>query len=517
MPPRASAAGSGRFVRRLCHLDERTDRDAELVQALAVSPDGRTVAAGGGKLAGGPRGAGELVLRDAATGKERFAPLRGLPTIIVGLAFSPGGDRLVSAGVRTGGRAQGRVDALGRPDRPRAGHPARARPGRPRRGLQPRRPLRGRRLRLDRDNVGGAGHVKVWEVSTGKLRPIATLTDPDHAGPVYGVAFSPDGRIAAAGVGRVRIWDVKGAGWSPGRVLAGHTGIVFAVAFRPDGKQLATAGWDRTIRLWDPDTGREVRALYGHTGFVRCLAYSPDGRRLASGSEDRSILLWDTETGRPEATFRGHQAFVMALAFHPDGRRLASGGIGPAGQDLGPGRGPAPGLPRARRLGRRPGLQPRRHAGRLGGRLRRPGLERAGLGCGHRPARSGATKGIAPPSWASGSAPTAGTSSRSVSTPRSGSGTRRPAATSPRRSTSAPPPAALDAAGAIRPDGRELADRGLRMGRSASGTWRPAGRIGPSRGTPARSSGWPTTGDGLRLASTSASGPSRPTPDPGAS
>ena len=68
------------------------DRDAELVQALAISPDGRYVAAGGGPwMDVVPEAQGELVLRDTVTGKERFAPLRGLPTIIVGLAFAPYG------------------------------------------------------------------------------------------------------------------------------------------------------------------------------------------------------------------------------------------------------------------------------------------------------------------------------------------------------------------------------------------------------------------------------------------
>ena len=68
----------------------------------ATSTDSQIAfASGGGRWPGvAPEAQGELVLRDAATGQERFAPLRGLPTIIVGLAFSPGSDRLVSAGVR---------------------------------------------------------------------------------------------------------------------------------------------------------------------------------------------------------------------------------------------------------------------------------------------------------------------------------------------------------------------------------------------------------------------------------
>ncbi len=317
------------FVRRLCHLDRRTDHNAELVLALAVSPDGRTVAAGGGNWPGHPEAKGELVFRDAATGEERFAH-RGLPTVILGLAFSPGGAQLASVGIRAGidRRAELTVWEI------RTGRALASETEAGLGALSVAYSRDGRYVAvgygLDRDNSAGTGHVVIWEVSDGgrKLKRMATL--PDRPGPINGVAFSPDGkRLAATGFETVWIWTAHKGGWGSGQteeVLRGHTGLNFAVAFRPDGQQLASAGGDRTVRLWDPNAGREVRTLYGHAGHVRCLAYSADGRLLASGSEDHSVLVWDTATGRPEATFRGHRDFVMGLAFQPDGR-LASGGI----------------------------------------------------------------------------------------------------------------------------------------------------------------------------------------------
>jgi WD40 repeat protein len=91
---------------------------------------------------------------------------------------------------------------------------------------------------------------------------LRTLTG--HAGPVRGVAFSPDGKlVVSGGVDRtVRIFDV--ATGKPIDVLSGHQDTVFAVAFSPDGKILASASADRTVRLWDVATRRLIRELVGH-------------------------------------------------------------------------------------------------------------------------------------------------------------------------------------------------------------------------------------------------------------
>ena len=244
---------------------------------------------------------------------------------------------------------------------------------------------------------GGDGTARLWDVATGER--LRTLTG--RTGEVCGVAFSPDGRLlATASLDRTaRLWDP--ATGEHGRTLTGHDSGVTGVAFSPDGRLLATAGIDRTARLWDPATGEHLRSLTGHDGPVWAVAFSPDGRLLATADIDRTARLWDPATGEHRHALTGHDGPLLVVAFSPDGHLLATAGGGRDGAAVGPGHRRATARPdRPRRRGLRCGVQP----GRAPARHRRPRHDGAAVGPSHRratarpdrPRRRGLRCGVQP-------------------------------------------------------------------------------------------------------------------------
>ncbi len=171
--------------------------------------------------------------------------------------------------------------------------------------------------------VGETGFARIY-LSAAAGPPLAL---EGHQGRVNRGSFDPSGaRVLTAGNDHTaRIWSSQDAKLL--MTLTGHVDRVMAAAWSRQGDRVVTAGWppDRTLRIWDAATGRQIRQLTG-SGSIQFLAvtFSPDGRRVISGGRDGQAEIWDVDSGRRVLSLVAHVGPVTSAVYSPDGALVAT-------------------------------------------------------------------------------------------------------------------------------------------------------------------------------------------------
>jgi WD40 repeat protein len=146
-----------------------------------------------------------------------------------------------------------------------------------------------------------------------------------HDGPVWYVAFSPNGDLVATASndGMARLWDAR-TGMPIGKPLR-HQDVVVTVAFHPDGRTLLTSSFDGTAQIWDVRTQQPTAPALKHKGRVVLAWFSPDGNMIVTGSEDKTARLWDGRTGKPIREPLPHNGNAHVAAFSPNSEMVVTG------------------------------------------------------------------------------------------------------------------------------------------------------------------------------------------------
>jgi WD40 repeat protein len=322
----ASGAGWGDQTIRLREIATGKELRRFPGRIVAFSPNGKLLACATWyeKALGARGGPDEKVVRllEAATGKE-VRQLQGHGKGILAVAFSPDGKTLAAGGIDRTVRLW-EVDT-GKEILQLKGHgpnpgPVFGEESAYRDGVTSVAFCGDSKLLA---SAGRDGAIRLWEVATGKEL---------HQFPGGSVALSPDGKLLASPA--LRLWET--ATGKELQARGGHRADVKFLAFAADGKTLTSGGWDKTIRLWETASGKELRRFDQRGDWLSSGAISANGKIVAGGMWDnearRPILrLWEAASGKELRQFGKDQEWANYLALSPDGRILAtnSGGDEP--------------------------------------------------------------------------------------------------------------------------------------------------------------------------------------------
>ena len=180
------------------------------------------------------------------------------------------------------------------------------------------------------------GFIRIWNAVTGDLHKVLA---PRSDAACHSLVWSPDGRYIATGStwGRIQIWEI-----ASGRIVRQFGEIQdIELAWSPDGRHIAAGSHYRSgsLSIFDVKTGQRVHQIQAHKGSALSVAWSPDGKTVASGGYDRTVRFWDPASGKkcfeydfdlPQAQ-RLHFSQITDVRWSPDGRTLAVFGGGSCG------------------------------------------------------------------------------------------------------------------------------------------------------------------------------------------
>ena len=284
------------------------------VNAVVYSPDGKIIATAGGRTDNTVR------LWDAVTGETK-AVLTGY-TPINAVAYSPDGKTIATGGDHYSNTLQ-LWDA--KTKKPKTTYTEHA-----------DGPLSSIVYAPDGNTIAAVGlrdnTVRLWSTGTGKHKTIFTHDNTTLEYDLSEVVYAPDGNtIAAVGgyykqhKGTVYLWHAQTRNR---KIIYEGPDYISSVAYSPDGRTIATGSWNGNLQVWHTVTGEELKTIpTKHKGGVDSLAYSPDGKTIATvgGYRDELVQLWDAVTGAHKTRLRGHTKTVSSVAYSPDGKTIASG------------------------------------------------------------------------------------------------------------------------------------------------------------------------------------------------
>jgi guanine nucleotide-binding protein subunit beta-2-like 1 protein len=158
--------------------------------------------------------------------------------------------------------------------------------------------------------------LRLWDLAAGK----STRRFEDHTKDVLSVAFSADNRQIVSGSRdkTIKLWNTL-AECKYTIQEDGHSDWVSCVRFSPNQVNpiIVSAGWDRTVKVWNLTNCKLKLNHYGHNGYLNTVTVSPDGSLCTSGGKDCKALLWDLNDGKHLHTL-DHNDIINALCFSPN-------------------------------------------------------------------------------------------------------------------------------------------------------------------------------------------------------